>query len=379
MSTGPAAYLFARFRSRSATALASLILSLLLISAPATAQDEAPHQLPSPAVRVPLADESLILHVIETPRGLVAVGERGHVLLSEDGKNWTQAEFVPVHATLTRVTYADERLWAVGHDSAIIHSYDYGQTWTLQHFEPEWEQPLLDVHFFDADHGIAVGAYGLYMRTEDAGRHWDVLNMADLVVAEAIDWEAAERAFLEEQAESGEVMDDEFAEEAMDEFGMGFDRGCYEFMECHLNAFLDLGDGRQMIAAERGYGFRSVDGGESWESFRFPYSGSMFGLLHMGGDKILAYGLRGNVQRSYDFGDNWTVLGTGLDSTLMGGTVDRQGRALMVGSGAARLHYDPDTGRFDLNEDRLGSDYASVLVTPDGTTVLAGADGLSYE
>jgi photosystem II stability/assembly factor-like uncharacterized protein len=105
----------------------------------------------------------------------------------------------------------------------------------------------------------------------------------------------------------------------------------------------------------------------------------MFGLLHMGGDKILAYGLRGNVQRSLDFGDNWTVLGTGLDSTLMGGTMDPQGRALMVGSGAARLLYDPDTGRFDLNEDRLGSDYASVLVTPDGTTVLAGADGLSYE
>jgi photosystem II stability/assembly factor-like uncharacterized protein len=356
-----------------------LILVLMALSGMAAAQDVAPHQLPSPAVQAPLADESLILHVIETPRGLVAVGERGHVLLSEDGEAWTQAEFVPIHATLTRVTYADQRLWAVGHDSAIIHSYDYGQTWTLQHFEPDWEQPLLDVHFFNGETGIAIGAYGLFMRTEDAGRHWEVLNMADLVVAEAIDWEAVERAFLEERVGNDNLLEEELPEDAMDEFGMAFDRGCYEFMECHLNAFLDIGDGRQMIAAERGYGFRSSDDGETWESFRFPYSGSMFGLLYMGDNKVLAYGLRGHVQRSDDFGDSWMVLSTGLESTLMGGTVDRQGRALMVGSGAARLWYEPETGRFDLTEDRLGSDYASVLVTPNGTTVLAGADGLSHE
>jgi photosystem II stability/assembly factor-like uncharacterized protein len=338
-----------------------------------------PHQLPSPAVHAPLADESLILHVIETPRHLVAVGERGHVLLSEDGKEWTQAEFVPIHATLTRVTYADERLWAVGHDSTIIHSYDYGQTWTLQHFEPEWQQPLLDVHFFDGDNGVAMGAYGLFMRTEDAGRHWEVLNMADIVVAEAIDWEAAALAMREEQADAVESIGAGFEDEPADELGLMFDRGCYEFMECHLNAFLNLGGGKQMIAAERGYGFRSVDGGQTWESFRFPYSGSMFGLLHLGDDTVLAFGLRGHVQRSDDFGDTWTVLDTGLESTLMGGVVDPEGRALMVGSGAARLHYDPDTGRLDLDEDRLGSEYVSVLVMPGGTTVLAGADGLSNE
>ncbi|WP_203594627.1 WD40/YVTN/BNR-like repeat-containing protein [Wenzhouxiangella limi] len=335
-----------------------------------------PHELPRPAVHAPLAAESLILHVIQTPRNLVAVGEHGHVLLSEDGRDWTQAEFVPVQATLTRVTYADERLWAVGHDSTIIHSYDFGQTWALQHFEPDWEQPLLDVHFFDGDTGIAVGAYGLFMRTEDAGRHWEILDMADMVTAEAIDWEEAARAMVEEQGEEpdGGPEDDEYYDASLD-----FDRGCYEFMECHLNAFLDLGAGRQMIAAERGYGFRSVDGGQTWESFRFPYSGSMFGLLHLGGDTVLAYGLRGHVQRSDDFGDSWTVLDTGLESTLMGGIIDPQNRPLMVGTGAARLHYDPESGGFDLDEDRLGSDYVSVLIAPNGTLVLAGADGLSHE
>ncbi|MFW6341028.1 MAG: hypothetical protein ACOC0Q_09185, partial [Wenzhouxiangella sp.] len=79
--------------------LITLVLAGLVM---ASAHARPPHELPSPAVRAPLAAESLILHVIETPRNLVAVGERGHVLLSEDGRNWTQAEFVPVHATLTR-------------------------------------------------------------------------------------------------------------------------------------------------------------------------------------------------------------------------------------------------------------------------------------
>ena len=356
-----------------------LALGLACCFAAAPALAEPPHQLPSPAIHAPLASESLVLHVTETSRNLVAVGERGHVLLSEDGRSWTQAEFVPVQATLTRVTYADERLWAVGHDSTIVHSYDYGKTWSLQHFEPDWEKPLLDVHFSNGDEGVAIGAYGLYMRTEDAGRHWEVLDMADMVFAEAIDWEAAARAMFEERADDDESYAEALADDEYYDANVDFDRGCYEFMECHLNAFLDLGQGHQMIAAERGYGFRSVDGGLTWEAFRFPYSGSMFGLLHLGADSVLAYGLRGHVQRSNDFGDSWTVLDTGLESTLMGGTMDPQGRPLMVGSGAARLHYYPQSGIFELDEDRLGSDYVSVLIAPTGTLVLAGADGLSHE
>ncbi len=353
------------------------IVGLVFLGPLALAQPA--HELPRPADPARLAAESLILHLTETSRNLVAVGERGHVLVSEDGRSWTQADFVPVQATLTRVAYADGRLWAVGHDSTIIHSYDYGQTWSLQHFEPDWQMPLLDVYFFDRDRGLAIGAYGLFMQTEDAGRHWDVLDMADLVTSEAIDWdEAAMLMAVDDDLDFDDLVDqwgdDEYYDAAMD-----FDRGCYEFMECHLNAFVRLDDGRQMIAAERGYGFRSVDGGVNWESFRFPYPGSMFGLLAFGESSILAFGLRGHVQRSDDFGDRWEILETNLQSTLKGATLDREGHPLMVGSGAARLRYTPDTGAFTLSEDRLGSDYVAVLFAPDGSVILAGADGLSHE
>lgn len=364
------------------------VLWLWMISLTAVAQPA--HEMPQPADRVPLASQSLVLDLVRTSRNWVAVGERGHILLSIDGINWEQAQFVPAQATLTRVTYADERLWAVGHDSTILHSYDYGQTWALQHFEPSWEKPLLDVHFFNRNVGVAIGAFGLLMRTQNAGRNWNVLDMADLVVSEAIDWEAAAQAAgamgddgMDEWLDD-DWDDDEFGvDEDWDDWGdtetFGFDQGCYQFMECHLNAFLDLGNGRQMIAAERGFGFRSVDGGETWESFIFPYQGSMFGLLPGADGRIVAFGLRGFVQLTDNFGDDWEVLDFGLRSTLKGGVRLDRSRVLLVGSGSTRLVLDTTTGQAEASEDRLGSDFVAVAIGPNGLLLLGGADGLSYE
>ncbi len=356
--------------------LCSLAFALFSLAGLAEAQNHEPR----PADKARLAAQALVLDVTRAGQRFIAVGERGHVLRSSDGLSWEQAEFVPVQATLTRVAFAGGRLWAVGHDSTIVHSRDLGRTWSLQHFEPEWEKPLLDVHFFNANEGIAIGAYGLFMRTEDAGRNWEVLDMADLVTSEAIDWESA--AFAATEDDDFDEFDDFGFMDDDDDFydaAMDFDRGCYEFMECHLNAFLNLGNGRQMIAAERGYGFRSTDGGETWESFRFPYGGSMFGLLGIGDGSILAFGLRGHVQYSNNFGDTWEVLDSGLSSTLKGGTIDPNGRPFMVGSGAARLRFNPTDGSFDLQEDRLGGAFVSVIFDDSGRKILAGDRGLGYE
>ncbi len=354
-----------------------LILLLLPLAGSGLAQEAEVEIEPRPADRAPLAHESLMLDVVRAGERYVAVGERGHVVISRDGREWEQARFVPVSATLTRVAFSGGRLWAVGHDTTIIHSRDLGETWSIQHFEPGWEQPLLDVHFFNANEGVAIGAYGLFMRTTNAGRDWEVQELSDLVTSEAIDWQEAAQA--EEELAADEVTDDTYGwDDELYDAGQDFDRGCYEFMECHLNGLLDLGDGRLMIAAERGYGFRSTDGGETWESFRFPYPGSMFGLLPAN-DGILAFGLRGNVQFSEDYGDNWEVLDSGMESTLMGGAINADGNPVMIGSGAAVLTYDVGSNLFRLSEDRLGSDYAAVLVTDTGRLIIAGEDGLRHE
>lgn len=343
---------------------------------------------PTPAESVRLADESLILDVTRAGERYVAVGSRGHVLLSTDGREWEQAESVPVRATLTRVEFVGGRLWAVGHDSTILHSTDLGRTWTLQYFKPLWdgaitEQPLLDVHFFDANRGIAVGAYGLIMTTEDAGSSWSVSHMEEAMTSEAIDWEApvnAETALVEEDPFSGSTGSDgdDSDDDSFYDASQDFDRGCYEFMECHLNSILALDDRRVMIAAEGGYGFRSEDAGETWESFRFPYPGSMFGLVPAPGG-IMAFGLRGHVQMSADFGTSWRELETSVTSSLLGGGIDPEGYPVLVGAAATVLTYDPQAQSFRVSQDRLGGDYAAVAFAEDGSMILAGEDGLSNE
>lgn len=356
-----------------------LVLAALFLPALLQAQDQPQEIQPKPAERVPMADQSLILDVTRAGERYVAVGARGHVLISGNGKEWEQAESVPVRATLTRVEFVGGRLWAVGHDTTIIHSTDLGRTWDLQHFKPLWdgpisEQPLLDVHFFDASRGIALGAYGLIMHTDDAGRNWTITHMADAMTSEAIEWQQPEPA--EDQTEGTDGEDDpadEFYDASQD-----FDRGCYEFMECHLNAILALDDQRVMIAAEGGYGFRSEDGGQSWESFRFPYPGSMFGLVPASGG-VMAFGLRGHVQMTDDFGDSWRELDTGVNSSLFGAAVDPDGYPVLVGAGATVLTYNPHTGDFQASQDRLGSDYAAVAFSDDGSMILAGEDGLRNE
>lgn len=337
----------------------ALCLALLILSH-ASAQDEV---TPRSAEIAPLADESLLLDVIRAGNALVAVGTRGHVLTSSDGTSWEQSADVPVQAALTKVDFAGGHLWAVGHDSVILHSADMGRTWTLQHFAPDWQRPLLDVLFLDARRGFAIGAYGLFMHTSDGGDTWEDLDMADLVTSEAIDW--PEQSGAELMAEDPEAYYDASA---------SMDKGCYEFMECHLNDMVRLADGRLVIVAERGYGFRSTDEGESWESFRFPYAGSMFGVVEQG-DCLVAFGLRGHIQKSCDFGNTWSAVEADTDSSLMGGLVTDQGTVVMVGNSSTVVRLSVD-GAPGVSSEQLGSDLAAVARAPDGSLVSVGEEGV---
>lgn len=352
---------------------AASFMLLLATSLPfAQAPSAEPPIGPQPAIHAPLADQSLLLDVIRHDGGYVAVGSRGHVLLSEDGREWRQAQSVPVQAALTRVTAHGRRLWAVGHDATIISSVDGGETWEIQHYDAEAQEPLLDVLFLNASEGIAVGAYGRFMTTIDGGINWQMSRLADRVTSEAIDWAAIAR----EQGDL-ETIPDEFQDPDTGDPEADVNKGCYEFGECHLNAILQTGPDALIIAAERGYGFRSVDEGETWEAFRFPYSGSMFGLVRQL-DCVVAFGLRGHIQKSCDFGSNWEQISTDSEATLMGGTVRDNGVAILVGAAATRVLLTPD-GDVAIRADQLGADYAAVTVAGDGGLILVGENGVRYE
>ncbi|MEZ5459841.1 MAG: YCF48-related protein [Steroidobacteraceae bacterium] len=254
--------------------------------------------LDRPALAAPLAAQSLLLDVARAGDRLVAVGERGHVLLSDDaGENWRQARSVPMRTLLTAVWFVDaERGWAVGHDELILATTDGGETWLRQHQAPEREQPLLDVWFMDPDNGVAVGAYGTYFSTSDGGRSWQRRT-----------FDAAPAPDAPPPSE-----DDEFAP------------------DYHLNAIRGTGP-RWWIAAEAGHVYRSDDAGASWRTLPSPYAGSLFGLLPLGGDSLLVYGLRGHLFRSDDGGQSWRELESGVNAMLTDGAVLTDGSLALVG------------------------------------------------
>ena len=115
--------------------LPGMLASMLAVIAPAYGQSPE-HE--TRAQQAPLADQSLLLDVIRTSEGqFVAVGERGHILLSDDGVSWSQAEAVPTRSTLTSLTSAGGKLWAAGHDTVILTSTDNGNSWSQLYFDPD--------------------------------------------------------------------------------------------------------------------------------------------------------------------------------------------------------------------------------------------------
>lgn len=256
------------------------------------AEPPAPPVKPRPAERMPLASKSLLLGIVNTGQHIVAVGDRGNIVVSNDGDHWAQVD-VPVRATLTAVTFIDDKQgWAVGHDATVLHTTDGGKTWHLQNFQPELEKPLLAVYFADAQNGLAVGAYGLMLHTTDGGTSWSEL-------------------------EATAIREDEL----------------------HLNSITKLGNGELFVTGEQGMLGVSKDGGATWEKLPAPYEGSLYGALPKGDKGALVYGLRGNVFTTDDVRSNqWTKVDIGSATSMFGGTLLPSGEPALVGlSGAAAI------------------------------------------
>ena len=303
----------------------------------------------TPAVMAPLAGRSLLLDLAWAGERAVVVGERGHVLVSDDrGASWKQVP-VPASAGLTAVYFADaQHGWAVGHDELILRTGDGGLTWEMTHLDVEVGQPLLDVWFADADRGIAVGAYGAMYSSGDGGRSWTAV------------------AFEPEPLGGSDPVPapDEYEEDV----GLGFD--------FHLNAIVPGPGATVYLAAEAGRLFRSDDGGGTWRELPSPYDGSFYGILPLDGESLLAFGLRGNVFRSEDGGQSWTQVETGTTALLNAAIRPAPDLVLMAGLAGVML-VSQDGGRsftFTQQDDRKG--LSSLLWLGNGEVIVAGEGGV---
>lgn len=337
-----------------------------------------------PALQSSLAAKGMLLGIATAgERRLVAVGERGIIVYSDDnGARWKQAA-VPVSVSLTAVRFASkDQGWAVGHDGVILHSRDGGETWEKQfdgndanalviaelearlkatqdaadkaagkakeaanealeatrnaledvkagaEFGPG--RPLLGLWFRDENEGLAVGAFGQVFHTADGGKHWE-------------SW-------------GGRINNPE---------GL------------HYNAIIQLPDGALLIIGEAGKLRRSRDGGARWETLDTGYSGHFYGAVAVPESKVLlAFGFAGNIYRSEDDGKSWQAVERLTRKPLIGGLRLADGTLLLVDSDRRQLTSRDNGKTFSIGAAQTGRAVAALLpVLVQGQLAVCGTGG----
>ena len=298
----------------------------------------------------PGAVSSLILDITSAGEQLVAVGERGHVLLLSD--SWHQVQ-TPVAVQLTKVFFLNDKLgWAVGHDATIIHSQDGGQTWQVQMQSIELEKPFLDVLFLDPLHGVAVGAYGMFYRTLDGGKNWTAEFHQELLFEEDV-------SYLAELKESNP---EAYASESAS-------------LLPHFNRIIALQDGRLLLVGELGLVAISSDQGQHFSRTSFDYDGSMFNVIETD-TGIYALGLRGHVFKTDNSLEQWDEIEMPIESTLNSAIQQSDSSLYLVGNAGIVIKLNTDDVA-SIVERRQGENIVSVARDSLGQLWLGGSNGLS--
>lgn len=307
---------------------------LLAAAASACTAARAAYEADGPAKARAGALKSTLLDLALAGKRLIAVGERGHVLLSDDeGKTWRQAKTVPTRTTLTCVHATDANtLWAAGHGGMILRSADAGETWSIVTGSADGPDVLLCIRV-DADgRGLAMGGFGIALATADGGKTWKAVSLLP--------------------GEAGEK---------------------------HLNRLFVSAAGTWLIAGEGGQVLRSSDRGDpaamKWAAVKTPYKGSLWTGLALPGGALLACGMRGNVVRSMDDGLTWTHLPIADAGSFTGAAVLPDGRPVLVGVDGTFVVGDAAGASFRLRRLDDRATLTATVALPGGGLVAASTAG----
>ncbi|OYO26326.1 hypothetical protein CD932_24085 [Janthinobacterium sp. PC23-8] len=338
---------------------------MLCVAGPCAAFED---RLDVPAAASALAPKKQLNAIVLAGTRLVAVGQRGHILLSDDGGvHWLQAK-VPVSVDLTAVCFpTPTQGWAVGHDGVILVSKDSGATWTRQfdarmamasvtayyaaasqaqlgvdaqawqrqradaeHFVSDGaDKSFLDVWFDDAQTGYAVGLFNQIFHTSDGGLHWSPW-MHSTDNPQALNFYAVRRI-----------------------------------------------GGQLFLGGEQGMVLRFDPAARRFRRLAVDYKGTLFGLAGTG-KVLLAFGLRGTLLRSQDGGERWEAVPSNVVGALVGATATADGRIVVV-SQRGEMLVSSDGRQFERLVTPASLPTSALVATGANELVVVGAGGVRTE
>ena len=232
-----------------------------------------------PAVISAGALKTGMLAVTRAGARIVAVGDRGVVLLSDDdGATFHQSKVVPTRATLTSVVFlADGKTgWAAGHWGVVLGTLDAGETWAMERDDTSVDQPLFTVGFTSPQDGYAAGLWSLLVATHDAGKTWQAMQLP----------------------------------KAPGKDGGGGGSGP------NLFSLFSTAKGTLLLAGEQGLVYRSADSGKTWSAIETGGKGTLWAGLSLRSGALLVAGLGGKVYRSDDDGLTWKAVDSTTKSSI---------------------------------------------------------------
>jgi len=335
------------------------------------------------AVPTQLAEKGLLIDLVKNNNSILTVGERGHIINWQSPGKWQQ-ENAPVSVLLTAVTIlSDGTKVAVGHDSAILLCAANSEQWrkvfdghqllnlkvdlftkqissltaqvestededakeeleyqleelsftlddTLAEQKDGPNKPLLSIAATPDDHIFAVGAYGTLLLSQDKGESW---------------------VLVDDRVNNPEKF--------------------------HLNSVVTTSDNNIYIVGENGIGYSSTDQGNNWASMNMPYPGSLSGISAQNySTNLVAFGLQGNLMVSNDSGNTWSHKRIDTSASFLGGTIDNDGRAYVVGHGGMVIDFPvQDIEQLRIRKHPSGAAFSKALIN-NNDLLLVGQFGI---
>lgn len=258
----------------------------------------------------------------------VAVGDRGTVMLTNDGGSSWSTEDAETEMALLDVAVGDDRMIAVGQMGLVLVRVGGG----------EWEERYVDTHerllsvaLHDDGLAVAVGGFGTMRISVDGGSTWTTPDM---------------------------------------DFSSFVDEG----YDPHLYAVEITEAGRIMVAGEFGLIVVSDDRGDSWRLVR--QGDESLSAFHVRPDGVgFAVGQNGIVLRTVDAGENWERVDPDLGGNLLGVSSTPDGLVAVPGMRNMLVSRDDGLTFFAMSDADVNSNWYQQAASGGSGTFVVGHAG----